>query len=298
VPALPDGKVGPALMGTSTSAGPVLFTEDGGRYALTNSMDGSLSPDGRWLLDTFGQRFYALRDLTADGPVRPLDVDATSFHRWQPVTWSPDSRWLLLWRQRDGNTNDYQRVEVATGRAVTGTLGAGEQLLAVLSSGDLLAGPTTATTSSRPDPVTLRVLDPNGPKERGRVTLKDTVLAADRVVENRGSAPALVTPDGRSVVLTLNSAGDLAVLATVDLRTGDLVRGQQLPAGWRPVVVTTRGIVVTAEMHDGHQPFDTLIGVVEPNAPTTRATGAAEPTVMARVVGGGVVMLRGGAGWG
>jgi hypothetical protein len=194
--------------------------------------------------------------------------------------------------------SDYQRVEVATGRAVAGTLAAGEELLAMLTSGDLLTGPTAAAISSRPDPVTLRVLDPHGPRERGRVTLKDTVLAADRVVENRGPSPALVTPDGRGVVLTLNSPGHLAVLATVDLRTGDLVRGQQLPAGWRPVVATTRGIVVTAEGQDGQQPVDTIIGVIEPNAPTTPATGAAEPTVMARVVGGGVVMLRGGAGWG
>ncbi len=214
------------------------------------------------------------------------------------MTWSPDGRWLLLWRLRNGTVNDYQRVEVATGRAVTGTLPDGEQLLAVLSSGDLLTGPTAALSLDRTGPVTLRILDPEGPTERGRVTLKDTVLAADRTVANGGPSPALVTPDGRGVVLTLNSPGNLAVLATVDLRTGNLIRGQQVPDGWRPVVVSRRGIVVTAASQDGQQPFDTIVGVIEPNAPANSSTGAAEPAIITRVIRGGTVMLPGGRGWG
>src|SRR5262249_43211298 len=74
VPPLPDGKVGPALLAAQTSAPElcapacpraVLFTVDGERYALPDdaAADGSLSPDGRWLLGTFGQSNYALRDL-------------------------------------------------------------------------------------------------------------------------------------------------------------------------------------------------------------------------------------------
>jgi hypothetical protein len=308
VPALPDGNLGPALLAAQTSApdqcapacpDAVLFTVAGGRYALAEGFDGSLSPDGRWLLESVRQSAYVLRDLTADRPPQPLDADASSRDRWQPMTWSPDSRWLLLWRPRNGTLNDYLRVEVATGRAVTGTLPPGEQLLAVLASGDLLTGPAAATSLLRPDPVTLRILDPDDLRERARVTLADTVLAADRTVANGGPAPALVMPDGRSVVLTLNSTGNLTVLATVDLRTGHLVRGQALPDGWRPVAAGRRGVVVTTTTQNGQEPIDTVIGVIEAKVPTSPSNGAAEPTVITRVIRGGTVMLRGGGpGWG
>jgi hypothetical protein len=306
VPGLPDGAVGPALLAAQTSARQqcapacpwaVLFTVSGGRYALTDAAAESLSPDGRWLLGTFGGSSYALRDLTTDGPPRPVAAGARNPDRWEPVTWSPDSRWLLLWRPRSGGVNDYQRVDVATGEAATGTLPVGEQLLAVLSSGDLLTGPTAAMTMGRTEPVTLRILDPSGPTGRGRVTLKDTVLAADRTVSNGGTSPALVTPDGRGVVLTLKSPGNLAVLATVDLLTGDLIRGQQIPDGWRPVVITSRGIVVTATSQDAEEPADTVVAVIEPNAAKTSSTGVAEPAVIIRAIGGGTVMLRGGGDW-
>jgi hypothetical protein len=308
VPALPDGKIGPALLAAHTSkwelcrpacARSVLLTVAGERYALADGGDWSLSPDGRWLLGTFGRSYYGLRDLTADRPPRSLGVDAQTSDRWQPVAWSPDSRWVLMWRSRTGLVSDYQRVEVATGRTVTGTLTDGEQLLAVLASGDVLTGPTAAmTTLDRTDPVTLRILDPAGPTERGRVTLKDTVLAADRTIANGAPSSALVMPDGRGVVLTLKSPGQLAVLATVDLRTGDLIRGQQLSDEWRPMSVSGRGIVVTTQRRAGQeQPIDTIIGVVEPDAALSPATGTVEPAVLLRLGRADSVLLRGCVTW-
>lgn len=291
VPALPDGPVGPALLAAHTSApdqcapacpDAVLFTVAGARYALPEVIDGSLSPDGRWLLSA-----YTLRDLTAAGPPRPLDIDASSSARWQPVTWSPDSRWLLLWRLRNGTLNDYQRIEVATGQVVAGTLPAGEQLLAILSSGDLLTGPIVVENGDRHDPTVLRVLDPDGPRERARVSLTSGAIAGDRTLANGGPEPALVLPDGHSVVLTLNSIGNQTILITVDLRTGHVVRLQPLPDGWRPVAASSRGIVVITTPQRDQGPLDTVIGVIEPS----NATG--EPSVITRVIRGGTVMLRG-----
>lgn len=296
VPPLPDRAVGPALLAAHTSApdqcvptcpDAVLFTVGGARYALPEDFDGSLSPDGRWLLESVRASAYALRDLTADGPPQPLHIDAGSSARWQPMIWSPDSRWLLLWRLRNGTLSDYQRIEVATGQAVTGTLPAGEQLLAVLSSGDLLTGPIVVENGDRRDPTVLRVLDPDGPRERARVPLTSGAIAGDRTLGNGAPEAALVLPDGHSVVLTLNSTGNVAILITVDLRTGHVVRLQPLPDGWRPVAVSSRGIVVITTPHSDQGPLDTVIGVIEPS----NATG--EPSVITRVIRGGTVMLRG-----
>ncbi|GAA3278921.1 hypothetical protein GCM10020218_029510 [Dactylosporangium vinaceum] len=265
LPALPDAAVGAASLlyhepctGGSCDAD-VTVLVDGRRYALGRLGDlgtPSLSPDGRWVAALFGSG-YRLRDLTSDAaPQAPLG-DRLRSGVWEPMGWSPDSRWLVMWSVLGGDTFGYTRVELTSRQVVTYRPPVANEVIAVLPSGELVV-------VDRGRPLTLHILDPaTGAERTVAVDARQAALGPGQELFNGGTDPALVSADGTRITMTVKQDHRAVRLLEISLATGAVERQFALPPGsaWRPAAVAGDAVLMVA-----HEP--TRVGRLD------RATGA------------------------
>ncbi|GIJ44879.1 hypothetical protein Val02_17650 [Virgisporangium aliadipatigenens] len=273
---LPDGALGRVrLIYRPRCDGPcielVVVMADGDKYRVRgpNWNIPSLSPDGRWLLtDGDGWRqVFKLRDLTADGTGdRPLPRE---YHasEWNPMTWSADSRWLLMWGFRRGSGPDeFARVDLRDGTEVVYTPPDGTDVHTVLPNGDLVVAPPGWTGPQPP-----RLVNPATGAERPLAPL-DAALPAGQELLTGATMPALVSPDGRRLAFEIRQQPNRTVgVLEVDAETGALLRRFDLPADgtWRPVAYAPGGIA----LFDGR----TRVGLLDPATGTVTETAALPP---------------------
>jgi hypothetical protein len=275
-PPLPGGAVGPArLMYRHRCDLPcvreVIVLADGGQYSMDHLGDlnvPSLSPDGRWLVAPFHDGAFALRDLTSDddNPKRPQGERLSPGAGWEPMTWSPDSRWLLMWSPRDGDTYRYARVDLTDLRTVRFQPPAGTHAIAIMPGGDLLVAPTAWPGATLP--LTLRLVDPATGAERPLPPAgAGLTLPAGQTVRHGGPEPALLSPDGSRVVFTVWH-GQAVALLEIDLDTGTLVDRYDLPtdAWWYPAAYTAQGILLVRREPNAVGPFEPVeaLGQLDP----------------------------------
>ncbi|GAB3845864.1 hypothetical protein ACFPIJ_38825 [Dactylosporangium cerinum] len=288
-PLLPPGAVGPAqLLIRERCNRPCVRTTivlaDGSRHDVDefdSQSSTSLSPDGRWLVGDYGVgQFFKARDLTNDRGLILLDKSFSMAGGWEPFTWSPDSRWLLMWNPIGGE--HYTRVDLDDRSLVQYTPPAGTIAIAVLASGELLTAP--AMWDGGTLPLSLHLVDPATGVSRAVPPVGTaSSLPVGQTIGTIGTA-ALVSPDGTRVAITIRADKRASGVVEFDLATGTVLHRYELPAstGWRAVAYTTDGIIL---VHD----ISAKVGYLNPD------TGAI--TEFGSFPGAQFVLVRGVCGW-
>jgi hypothetical protein len=280
---LPAGAVGPALLvyqPRCVRCDDIIVLADGTQYSLRGAghQSASLSPDGRWLVAPFHTDRFQIRDLTGErgvvdlpgAPLNPRD-------EWEPMTWSPDGRWLLMWRARPTRGAGYEhvRIDPAAGTAVRYESRISGEPIAVLPDGDLLEASAEWTV-----PLTLRRVDPATGAERARYGVEVTLRPGENLRQSARS-PAPISPDGTRAVLEVRAGSRTVAVLEIDLTVGAVLRRHELPddAKWIPAAYPGPHILLVN--------FEPLrIGALEPD--TGRVTVLTElPNPLALLVRGG-----------
>jgi hypothetical protein len=251
---LPDAAVGPARLAyrrncRTPCSRMVLQMEWGSlEYSLDHLGDlnvPSLSPNGELLVAPFdGDHGYKIRDLRSGEPparIEPRLEPGT----WEPMTWSSDNRWLVMWGPRDGGGSEYTRIDLRSRTTVTYRPPDGLFASAVLPSGELLLAPATTWAARQP----LQLADPVTGGVRPLLTVDTSAflqpgysVAADPI------RPALVSADGRLGLIVRDADQRARGLLQYDLASGALIDYQQVlyEEGWEPVAYTGTGMHVVA----------------------------------------------------
>lgn len=223
-----------------------LVTEDGRQYRLPGAGDGLLgvSPDGRWLATTSGDKVL-LRDLTTTGGIQIAGHGGGA----KAASWSPDGRRFALWTgSMAGNTAEPDVdpriivVDLASRTQWTTPAPGNVTLIGVLDSGDVVledrVSPDQVTSST---PVQLSIFNSQTGQVRHRyqIDLTPWLSPKERQARQRAGllSDAALLADGRTLLLRpavrvpggpdgLYAPDD--VLA-VDLDTGSVTRRYDLP---------------------------------------------------------------------
>lgn len=268
LPDLPAGAVGPArltyhMLCALPCSRSVVVLADGARYSLDNAGDvntSALSPDGRLLVAPFERGSWQVRDLDGAEPARPFEPLLMN-SGWQPMAWSPDSRWLVLWSPVSGGRSRYARVDLRTLRSVTYEAPADRYTIAVLNSGELLMAPRSWTL-----PRSLWLVDPGADTTR-LFSIRDTpgLIPPGQSVQNDPTGPAMLSPDGKLGLTVRTADYRVTGLLEIDLGSGEVL-GLSSTGAWTPLAYTAGGMHVGARN-------PTRVGILDP------ATGAVTQVV-------------------
>lgn len=285
---LPAAAVGPARLAYRLNcrmpcSRVVLQMEWGGlRYSLDNLGDlgvPSLSPDGGLLVAGFDGRGYRVRDLRSGEP--PALIEPRLYPgEWEPMTWSPDNRWLVLWGPRGNGRSEYARVDLRDLTVVTYQPPADLYACAVLPNGELLLAPNTVWTARQPlqlaDPVTGTV-HPLSTVDTGASLQPGLSIRHDPI------SPALVSADGRLGLVVRNADQRPVALMEFDLASGALIDARSIPyeLGWEPVAYAGTGLHMVARK-------PVRVGVLAPDGHSVTSPELPAPTQ---------VLVPGGHSW-
>jgi hypothetical protein len=246
---LPDAAVGPARLAYQVNCRMpcsriVLQMEWGGlQYSLDHLGDlnvPSLSPNGELLVAAFDGRGYRIRDLRSDEPAALIEPRLYP-GEWEPMTWSPDNRWLVMWGPRGNGRSEYARVDLRDLTVVTYQPPADLYACAVLASGELLLAPATAWTAQQP----VQVADPGTGTVRPLPAVDSRAsLQPGLSIGHDPISPALLSADGKLGLVVRDANRRALGLLEFDLAAGALIDFKSIPyeLGWEPVAYAGTGI--------------------------------------------------------
>jgi hypothetical protein len=249
---LPDAAVGPATLAYRLNcrlpcSRMVLQMEWGSlEYSLDHAGDlgvPSLSPNGELLLAPFHGGGYKIRDLRSGEPPATIEPRLDP-GRWEPMTWSPDNRWLVMWGPRDNGTSEYARVDLRDHTTVVYQPPAGLYASAVLPGGELLLAPNGPWAAQQ----LLQLADPVTGAVRPLFTVDTrTSLQPGLSIGHDPTRPAMVSTDGKLGLAVRNADRRVVGLLQYNLASGALINFQAFPTdemGWEPVAYAANGMHV------------------------------------------------------
>jgi len=243
----------------------------------------SLSPDGGWLAVQTQSNFLIRR--LADG--YQLDTGLFSADGWEPLVWSPQTRYLLMW---DGGPN-LRRIDLVDGASVSYQAPRDKQVLALLPDGDLLLSGEAKGT----EPSVLVRVDPVTRRQHSVVTLhSDQRLPPyDLQVNDDDTTPELVDPTGDRIAV-LSRGG---MVLDVELATGEVLHRHALPTNRNHAAIAAaylaEGLLLAFPQPAGASPSELYpgasVGLLDLESGQFR--------VLTQTLGGRALLLRGGDGW-